>query len=230
MRRGFPDAFLSITGVLYLGLMTGVLISAACWPVPALLLAGDPGRTWPLVALLAPLVAPALSAAFATFSSYSDDGSVSVIRTFVSAWRRTFRRAIVLGAPSTATLTVLILDVTYLWGRRLGALAIPPLVMASVLIVPATLTALVIAQDRPRARLRQVIAVAAFVTIRRWYLSAVSIVVLLILGAAVVKAPAIGLGVALGPVAYLLWANARHSFSTVVAPGSVSAQKGAQAS
>lgn len=232
MRRSFPDAFLSITGVLYLGLMTGLLVCLASLPAVVLLIATNPARTWPLLALTAPLAGPALSAAFGVFSSYGEDGSVTVVRTFVGTWRRTFGRALVLAGLASGLITVLVLDIAFLWGHRVGAVAIPPLVMAACGAVVAAVTSLVIAQDRPRARLRQVLAVAVFATVRRWHLSAMSLVALLILAAAVVKAPAIGLGLALGPILYLLWANARHSFAAVVRASALTAdaQEGARAS
>ena len=48
----------------YLALATNLLVTAACAPLVVLLLTTDPGRSWPLLALLAPLAGPALCGAF----------------------------------------------------------------------------------------------------------------------------------------------------------------------
>ena len=56
-----------ITGVVYLALITNLLLVLACLPLVLLLITTDPARSWPLLAVAAPLCAPGVSAAFATF-------------------------------------------------------------------------------------------------------------------------------------------------------------------
>jgi hypothetical protein len=55
--------------------------------------------------------------------------------------------------------------------------------------------------------------VAAYLSLRRWYLSLANVVVLGVLLAAVVAKPAVGLFLLPAPVLYVVWANARHVLS-----------------
>src|SRR5690606_34233819 len=54
----------AILGVVHLGMMVNLFVLVAALPLVALLMTTDPVRSWPLLALAAPLAAPALPAAF----------------------------------------------------------------------------------------------------------------------------------------------------------------------
>ena len=75
----------------YLVLMTNILLVIACLPMVAGLVATDPVRSWPLLAVVAPFCAPGLAAAFAVFSAFSAEHSTTVVRTFARTWRATWR-------------------------------------------------------------------------------------------------------------------------------------------
>ena len=54
------ETYTRIFETVYVGLTVNLLLTVAGLPVVVLLLTTDPGRSWPLLALLAPLVAEAL--------------------------------------------------------------------------------------------------------------------------------------------------------------------------
>ncbi len=55
----------TIFDVVYLALMSNLLLVIGCLPLVVGLVATDPARSWPLLALVAPLCAPGLCAVFA---------------------------------------------------------------------------------------------------------------------------------------------------------------------
>jgi uncharacterized membrane protein YesL len=201
----------------YLGLMTNLLLVVAGSPLVAGVLTTDPGRSWPLLALVAPICTPGLCAAFAVLSGFTANGSVEVVRTFVRAWRATFRRATALGTVTTAGLVVLGVDLRAAWGRPAGALAVPVLAMAMLLLVVAALPAAVLIAETPSVRLRDALRAGLYLAVRRWYLTALSLAVLVLFETLLASRPAIALGLAATPLLYVVWANSRF---TVLVPKS----------
>jgi uncharacterized membrane protein YesL len=201
----------------YLGLMTNLLLVVAGSPLVAGVLTTDPGRSWPLLALVAPICTPGLCAAFAVLSGFTANGSVEVVRTFVRAWRATFRRATALGTVTTAGLVVLGVDLRAAWGRPAGALAVPVLAMAMLLLVVAVLPATVLIAETPSVRLRDALRAGLYLAVRRWYLTALSLAVLVLFETLLASRPAIALGLAATPLLYVVWANSRF---TVLVPKS----------
>jgi uncharacterized membrane protein YesL len=208
----------AIFGTVYVALMTNVLLVCACAPLVAGLLLTDPARSWPLLALAAPWCAPGLSAAFAVLAAFTADRSTAVVTTFVRAWRACARRAIALGAVSTAALVVLGVDVAAAWGHRIGAAAIPVLLVAMVLVGATALLATVLLAERPTVRLRDAGRVCLYLAVRRWYLTAASLAVLAMLHALLASHPAIALGVAAAPLLYVVWANSRFTLTAALGP------------
>lgn len=212
------ETFGAIFDTVYLALMTNALLVVACLPMVIGLLSTDPARSWPLLAIVAPLCAPGLSAAFAVFSAFSAERSSTVLRTFGQAWRATWRRASTLGALVTATLVVLAVDARAAWGRPVGALAIPVLTMAMLLAGVTALLALVVIAERPAARLRDVLSACLYLAVRRWYLTAASLAVLALLEALFAARPAVALGLAASPLLYVVWANSRYTLRAALGP------------
>ena len=200
----------------YLGLMTNLLLAVSCLPLVVLLVSTDPGRSWPLLALLAPLAGPALCGAFAVLSAYSRDGSTTVARTFARTWRASARRSFPLVAAATALLVVLAVDCRAAWGRHLGALAIPPLVVAMTLTVATTILALVALAERPAVRVRDACRVSVYLAVRHWYLTLLSLFVLALFEALLATRPAVALGLAAAPLLYVVWAGSRFSLNAAL--------------
>lgn len=203
------ETYTAIFDTVYLGLATNALLVLAGLPVVVLLLTTDPGRSWPLIALLSPLVAPGLCAAFAVFSH----GRTAVVRTFVRVYRATARRSLPLGALVSALLVVLAVDIRAAWGHRLGALAIPVLVTAMLLVAATALLALVVLAERPAVRLRDAVRVSVYLAVRHWYLTALSLAVLGLFELLLATRPAIALGLAAAPLLYVVWAGSRFSLN-----------------
>lgn len=208
----------AVFDLVYVGLMTNLLLVVSCLPLVAGLLATDPARSWPLLALVAPMCAPGLCAAFAVLSAFSGERSNTVLRTFATAWRASLRRATALGALATAALAVLGVDARAAWGHPVGAAAIPVLVTAMVLITATSLLALVVIAERPTVRLRDALRACVYLALRRWYLTAFSLAVLALLEALVASRPAIALGLAAAPLLYVVWANSRFTLREALGP------------
>ena len=204
-----PETYEMVFGTVYTGLMTNLLLAVACLPLVVLVAATDPAATWPYVALAAPLLGPALAAAFAVFGAFSSDGSTAVVRTFARAWRRHLRRGLAIGALATGAVVVVAVDVAFFWGRTLGALVIPVLVTLAVGAVLTAILALAAVPDLPGARLRDVLLAALVLGSRRWYLSAGALLVLGLLLSVLAVRPVVGLGFAAAPLLYAVWGICR---------------------
>jgi len=201
----------------YLALATNLLVTAACAPLVVLLLTTDPGRSWPLLALLAPLAGPALCGAFAVLSAYSISRDIAVARTFLRVWRASARRSLALTAGASALLVVLAVDCRAAWSHPIGALVIPLLVVAMTLVVATTMLALVVLSERPGARVRDAGRVSLYLAVRHWYLTLPSLAVLAVFEALLATRPAIALGLAAAPLLYVVWANSRFTLRSALA-------------
>ncbi|WP_030436877.1 hypothetical protein [Actinoplanes subtropicus] len=200
----------------YLALATNALLTAACSPLVVVLLSTDPGRSWPLLALLAPLAGPALCGAFAVLGAYPIGNDHGVAGTFVRVWRASARRSIALTAAASALLVVLAVDCRAAWGRPIGAVVIPPLVVAMALVVATTMLALVVLAERPSVRVRDAGRVSVYLAVRHWYLTLPSLAVLAVFEALLATRPAIALGLAAAPLLYVVWAGSRFSLNSVL--------------
>jgi len=204
--------------LVYLALATNLLLALGCLPLVAGALATDVTRSWPLLALVAPLCAPALCAAFAVLAAYSAERSTAVFGTFARAWRASARRAVPLGAAASAALVVLGVDARAAWGHPVGAVAIPLLATAGVLVVATALLALVVIAERPGVRLRDALRACLYLAVRHWPLTLLSLVVLALLQTLFAARPAVALGLAAAPLLYVVWANSRFALRTALGP------------
>lgn len=212
------ETYLLVFGTVYAGLMTNLLLVVSALPLVALLVTTDPAASWPALALVAPLCTPGLVAAFAVFGAFSADPSSGVARTFWRAYRTHWRRSVALGAIATALVVVLAVDVRAVWGSTVGAVAIPVFLTLALLAVVTALVAFAAVPDHPRVRLRDLLRASLFAAVRRWYLSALSLVALATLGALVVAHPALGLGLALAPLLFVVWGGSRYTLHAALSP------------
>lgn len=212
------ETFQGVFDLVYVGLLTNLLLAVGCLPLVAGLLVTDPARSWPLLALVAPVCAPALCDTFGVLSAYSAERSTAVLRTFGRVWRATALRAIAVGALACAALVVLGVDAAAAWGRPLGAAAIPVLVVAMVLVASTALLAVVVLAERPVVRLRDALRACLYLAVRRWYLTAASLAVLALLEALLAARPAVALGLAASPLLYVVWANSRYTLRDALGP------------
>jgi uncharacterized membrane protein YesL len=209
------DTWASIIGMLYLGLIVNLLLVVACLPLVVLLMTTDPMHSWPLLAFAAPLAAPGLAAAFRAFREHQD-GGLGPIRAFVTGLRETWRRALVVGAAVTAVVVVLLVDVRMLSATPAAVFTVPLLGVLAVLAIAVGLLCLVAIAEVPTARLRDVVRASAYLGLRRWYLTAISLAALAVQAGVFAAAPAIGLGLTASAVLYLAWTNSRFTLRPVL--------------
>jgi uncharacterized membrane protein YesL len=212
------DTLAMVFDLAYLTLATNLLLAISSLPLIATALTTDATRSWPLLALVAPLCAPGLCAVFAVFAAYTTDRSTTVFTTFVRAWRACARRAIQLGAVTSGALVVLGVDARAAWGRPIGAVAIPLLATASVLVAVTALLALVELAELPTVRLRDAMRACLYLAVRHWPLTLLSLGVLALLQTLFVYRPALALGLAAAPLLYVVWANGRFALRAALNP------------
>ncbi len=212
------ETFSAIFDVVYVALVTNLLLVIGCLPLVVGLLTTDPVKSWPILALVAPLCAPGLCATFAVLAWYTTERSTAVFTTYLRAWRASWRRATALGAVATATLVVLGVDARAVWGKPVGAAVIPMLVVAAFLVVSSSLLGLVMIAERPTVRLRDALRACLYLAVRRWYLTLVSLAVLVLLEVLFASRPALALGLAATPLLYVVWANSRFTLNPALGP------------
>lgn len=215
MKRISHAAWSTIFGVVYLGLMTNFLVLVGALPLVLLLVTTDPAYSWPFLALAAPLAAPALTAAFTTFREFGR-GETQVARTFLRSWLATWRRSTLLGVAAIAAIVVLLVDVRALADTAASVVIVPVLAILVLVVAATTLVALVAFAEAPKARLRDVVKAALYLSLRRWYLTAVSFIVLAMQVGLFTTMPAIAVGLTAAPALYIAWANSRYTLRPVL--------------
>jgi len=212
------ETFSAVFDLVYLALTLNLLLVIGCLPLVLGLLMTDPARSWPVLALVAPLCAPSLCAAFTVLAWFTTERSTAVFSTYARAWRASFRRATAFGAVATGTLVVLAVDARAAWGRPVGAVVIPILSMAVFLVLSSSLLVLVVIAERPTVRLRDALRACVYLAVRRWYLTLLSLAVLGLLETLMASRPAIALGLASTPMLYVVWANSRFTLNPALGP------------
>jgi len=216
MRRISFETFYTTFGLVYLMLVTNLLLVGAAAPLLALAVTTDPARSWPLLAVAAAAAAPGGAAAFRAFSEHSR-GAAGPVLAFARGYRDCWRHALAVGVLTAAALTVLLVDVRALAASTAGALVVPLLAVLCVLAPGVGAVSLVAVAEAPQARLRDVLRASAYLAVRRWYLTAASLVAGGVQSALFTQAPALALGVTAAPVLYVAWANSRYTLRPVLA-------------
>lgn len=215
MKRVSHDAWATILGVVYLGLMVNFLVLVAASPLVVLLMTTDPALSWPLLALAAPLAAPALSGAFSAFREFGR-GEPQVVRSFLRGWKATARKGMLIGAVASASVVVLLVDVRAVSASPASVMIVPVLALLVVIAGATALVALVALAEEPGARMRDIIKAALYLCVRRWYLTALSLAVLGVQVGLFTTMPAIAIGLTCAPALYVVWANSRYTLRPVL--------------
>jgi hypothetical protein len=196
--RGFYTAYISIGNMVYTAFVANLLLTIANLPLIFLVVATDMRTTWLLILMLTPLL--------------TVDGSVDVARGFVRGWATYARPAGATGGLVSIGLFVLVVDVIAVWGMPYGAAAIPLFVTLMALLVSTALHVLVgIVGDVEARSLLALWRACLYFSVRRWYLTVISIVALSLLVAFTYAMPAWGAGLAASPVLYVAWTNSRQA-------------------
>lgn len=215
MKRISHNTYATVFGVVYLGLMTNLLLLASCLPFVILLVMTDPALSWPLLAVVAPTCAPGITAAFATFRAHGE-GDNQVARTFARSWKRSWRKAMLLGTAATAGLVIVLVDVRFFAPLQAGVAVVPVLAVLTVLLLASALVAFAALAEEPGATFRAIARAALYLSVRRWWLSLVSLAVIALQVGLFVTMPAIAIGLTAAPALYLAWANARYILRPVL--------------
>lgn len=215
MKNISHDTWATILGVVYLGLMTNFLVLIAALPLVVLLITTDPALSWPLLALAAPLAAPALTGAFTAFRDFGR-GEPQVVRSFLRGWRATWRTAMLIGLLVTAAVVVLLVDVRAVVDTAASVVIVPVLALLTVIAAATALVGLVAVAEAPGARMRDILKAALYLGVRRWYLTALSFTVLGVQVALFTTMPAIAIGLTCAPALYVAWANSRFTLRPVL--------------
>lgn len=215
MKRVSHDTWATILGVVYLGLVANLLVLIAAAPLVVLLITTDPALSWPLLALAAPLAAPALTGAFTAFREFGR-GEPQVVRSFLRGWKATWRKGMLIGAAATASVVVLLVDVRAVTALPASVVVVPVLALLTVIAVATALVALVALAEAPQARMRDILKAALYLSVRRWYLTALSFAVLGVQSALFTTMPAIAIGLTCAPALYVAWANSRYTLRPVL--------------
>ena len=206
------STYLTITGVVYLGLITNLLLVAASAPLVVLLVTTDPALSWPLLAVVAPLCAPAVCGAFSAFREFGTGGTTPA-RAFYRGWKTSWGRALPLGAVLTVVLVVILVDVRFFSDSTLSVVVVPLLGVLAVVALGTGAVGLVAITDNPSTRLRHIMRAALYLSLRKWYLTVVTLLVLATQVALFAMMPAIALGLTAAPALYLAWANSRYTLT-----------------
>lgn len=215
MKRISHDAWATILGVVYLGLMVNFLVLVTASPLVVLLMTTDPALSWPLLALAAPLAAPALAGAFTAFREFGR-GEPQVVRSFLRGWKATALKGMAIGAIAAASVVVLLVDVRAVSASPASVMIVPVLALLAVLTVSTSLVALVALAEEPGARMRDIVKAALYLCVRRWYLTALSLAVLGVQFGLFTTMPAIAIGLTCAPALYVAWANSRYTLRPVL--------------
>ena len=215
MKRVSHSTWATILGVVYLGLAVNFLVLVAAAPLVVLLMTTDPVHSWPLLALAAPLAAPALTGAFTAFRENAA-GETQVARAFWRGWKATWRKAMLLGLAGTALLVVLLVDVRAVAETPASVVVVPVLGILTLLTVATGVVGLGALAEVPAARMRDAVRAALYLGIRRWYLTALSFAVLGVQAALFTTMPAIAIGLTAAPALYVVWANSRYALRPVL--------------
>jgi hypothetical protein len=161
----------------------------------ALSIVDQPWRYPVFFAALTPGLGPSLAAAFAHLDGIP----------FIRAYRRHFGRAVLRWSVVAGGTGVLVVDVVALHDADPGALLVPMLVVAALLMLAGGIIWLAMLPLEHGGGVR----VALWAALRRWPLSLLSLTVLAAAVVAVNQAPVLGLATVPGCALFVVWHNSR---------------------
>ncbi|MFV0428625.1 MAG: hypothetical protein ACK5KO_04250 [Arachnia sp.] len=219
----FGAVYTRVTGTLYLGLMTNLLLGLASLPFLALVVTTDPRTTWPLWAAAAMAAVPAVGAAFHVFARHSDESETAVVRPFLAGWWRALRRVLPAGSLGIALTMIVAVDIAWVrqhdarTGTSLTSVAVPIAAVLLALCAMTTLGCMVAALERTDVSLPRLAKAAVYLMVRRWYLTALSAACTAVFIIVLVERPAVAIGVIASPLLFVIWANTRRAMRPVLA-------------
>ncbi|NNC13889.1 DUF624 domain-containing protein [Planctomonas sp. JC2975] len=207
----------TIFGYAYALLMVDVLLVVFNLPLAVMLFVTvDSLASWPFFLLLSLTLAPSLVGAFEVFRSMKTEGRPRPFAAFWQGYRRRGGPAFIVGLVTAAVVGVVLLDGTITAGTVWAPLLGPLFAVLGIGSVAAALFALAGLVVFETASLKAVAKAALYLSVRRWYFSAVSLVMVALIAAAVLLQPVLGAALVPGILLYAVFANAQYSFHRVV--------------
>jgi uncharacterized membrane protein YesL len=208
MKQSFASGFVRITAGLYVIIVVDILVLVTCLPLIALVVGTDLTRSWLATALVSPLLAPAVWAAFASFRAHGE-GDLAIARVYFRAWRAAWRRIGPYGLAAALLTIVVVVDVQAVAGLALAYAVIPVLAVVTVVAWGTLTLALAATEEFPTLRRLDALKASLYYAIRRGQWTLVSLVIVGTWLAGLMAKPSLALTVATGPVLYVVWANCR---------------------
>ena len=188
-------------------LAVNLMLVVTSAPLIALLVFTNAFETWPLVAVAAVVAAPGLTGAFTAFHRTDDNP----FRAFVSGYRATWWGASRIALGLVGVAAVLVVDARFFADGPFAQAAMVVLVVVAVLVAGLGLLTLTAIAEQPGIRLRDAMRRAAWCAVKRWYLTLVSLAVLVVFAGLFVNVPLLALSAAAAPALYVAWTNSRFS-------------------
>ncbi|MDR0847618.1 MAG: hypothetical protein LBN10_01015 [Propionibacteriaceae bacterium] len=211
--RGFSGAFIAITGVFYIMLMTNLMIAVTAAPFWFFAVFADVREVWPWAGLTSILLAPALWGTYAVFRSFFLDTSTSAIRTYFRAWWDSWKRLWPVALFFSAYFSLIAADLWVMkqWGY--GSLALPVAAMLAIVGLATASVAWIGLAARPDLGRRAVLKASLYLSIRKAGWSLFSVAILVMIACITWVRPAIGLGLVMCPALCVVWSNSRKVFA-----------------
>lgn len=208
------ETFGSIFGFIYTFLAGNVLLAFANAPlVLCLALVADPLAAWPFFLALCVTVPPSLGGLFASFQALNDDGgAVKPVASFLRGYRRSFRRSALLGITAVAALLFLGVDLAIVQSMPAAAVLTPVIVVAAAVSASVAMMAIAGVVLLPQTGLKALLKASLYLSVKLWYLSLATLVLLGIIASAALLQPVLGVALAPAPLLFVVWSNTAYAF------------------
>jgi len=207
----------SLFGLVYTGLMVNVALIFANLPLAFFLFAvPDPLSSWPFFLLLSLTLAPSAAGAFGCFRAMQDDGPPRPLHAFWRSYRRNLVRSFVVGLAAGAVVAVVLLDLAMFASNPLAPLIAPTFFVLGITALAVAIVALAGFALYGQASAWAVVKASVYLAIKRWYFSAMALVLIGLIAAAVLLQPILGAFLAPSLLLFAVWSNAHFSFVKLV--------------
>lgn len=208
--------------ILATAVAVNLLLVLTASPFIALLVLTDPFQSWPLVAAAAVLAAPGLTAAFTVFRQTTSDRAGSdrlgsdraggnPFRWFVRGYRATWTRSALVALAAVGVCIVLLVDARFFADAAYAQAVMVVLVIVGTIVAGIALLALAAIAEDPTIRVRDAARLGAWFGVRRWYLTLLSLGVLVAYAVFFINLPVLALSVMASPALFLAWTNSRYT-------------------
>lgn len=202
--------------VVYLILGTSIAFTLTSLPFFAVLYLFSPEDMWLITALTAITLFPSFSASFGVFTDFVTNHDHSILSGYFRHWARSLWRSTLIGFVTVACFTVLVVDFVYLWQTQTGALFAPITLMGAAIVLTVGIGSLAVDKLAPSNSLIVLIKATFYVTIRRFYITAVSWLGMALAAVVILTHPAIGLGALVAPALFLFWSNTKYCLNATI--------------